>query len=145
MKEVVADDKFPRPTESCPWRFPWKDVEASLKSKTGRHRIHHYSSNGKHLSNTLSAQAEMIEAGHTTALSQETCSFIYHCYAGNGQTIVKSPNGMEMIIDWVAKDTFTVPAWSQVQHINRGSGVAYLFAINDRPLIESLGLSRKSE
>jgi gentisate 1,2-dioxygenase len=86
----------------------------------------------------------MIEAGHTTAVAQETCSFIYHVYEGEGQTIVKTPRGTETRIDWVGKDTFTVPAWSELQHINKGSAAAYLFAINDRPLIESLGLGRKA-
>jgi len=86
----------------------------------------------------------MIEASHATSVTQETCSFIYHIYEGEGQTIVKMPSGKESKIDWVAKDTFTVPAWSEVQHINKGSMVAYLFAINDRPLIESLGLGRKA-
>jgi gentisate 1,2-dioxygenase len=119
-------------------------VEASLKAGLGPHRIHYYQSNGKHLSNTLSAQAEMVEAGHTTAVAQETCSFIYHIYEGEGRTIVKTPSGQESTIDWIAKDTFTVPAWSEVQHINKGSTAAYLFAINDRPLIESLGLGRRA-
>jgi gentisate 1,2-dioxygenase len=86
----------------------------------------------------------MIEAGHTTAVMQETCSFIYHIYEGEGQSIVKTPSGAETKIDWAAKDTFTVPAWSEVQHSNRASTAAYLFAINDRPLIESLGLGRKA-
>jgi gentisate 1,2-dioxygenase len=115
-----------------------------LNAQSGPHRTHHYKSNGKHLSNTLSAQAEMIEAGHMTAVTQETCSFIYHIYEGEGQTIVKTPSGKESKIDWVAKDTFTVPAWSELQHSNKGSTAAYLFAINDRPLIESLGLGRKA-
>lgn len=121
-------------------------MEASLQAQSGPHRIHHYqrNGNGKHLSNTLSAQAEMIEAGHTTAVAQDTCSFIYHVYEGEGQTIVKTPSGVETKIDWVAKDTFTVPAWSALQHSIRGSTAAYLFAINDRPLIESLGLGRRA-
>lgn len=118
-------------------------MEASLKAQSGPHRIHHYQSNGKHLSNTLSAQAEMIEASHNTAVTQETCSFIYHVYEGEGQTIVKTPSGKVSKIDWTSKDTFTVPAWSELQHINKGSTPSYLFAINDRPLIESLGLGHK--
>ena len=84
----------------------------------------------------------MIAANHTTS-SQETCSFIYHCYEGEGQTIVMIPTGQQTKIDWVAKDTFAVPAWSTVQHINKSSKAAFLFAINDRPLVESLGLERR--
>ena len=85
----------------------------------------------------------MIETGHTTGVTQETCSFIYHIYEGEGQTIVKTPRGTETKIDWVAKDTFTVPAWSEIQHINKSPTPTYLFAINDRPLVESLGLGRR--
>lgn len=86
----------------------------------------------------------MIESGHATLVTQETCSFIYHIYEGEGQSLVKTPSGAETKIDWVAKDTFTVPAWSEVQHSNMCSTAAYLFAINDRPLVESLGLGRKA-
>jgi gentisate 1,2-dioxygenase len=114
-----------------------------LEAQSGPHRIHHYrTKSGKHLSSTLSAQAEMIAAGHTTS-SQETCSFIYHCYEGEGHTIVTTPSGLQTSIDWVAKDTFAIPAWSMVQHINKSSRASFLFAINDRPLIENLGLERR--
>jgi hypothetical protein len=65
----------------------------------------------------------------------------YHCFEGQGQTIIKAPCGKKSKIDWVAKDTFAVPAWSEVQHINKSSNVSHLFAINDRPLAENLGLS----
>jgi gentisate 1,2-dioxygenase len=133
-----------RPADPCPWRFPWKDVEAAFQTMSGTHRIHHYRSNGAHLSKTLSAQAEMIEAGHTTETSQESVSFIYHIYQGEGQTTVKTPEGKDLTIDWVAKDTFTVPSWSKVQHTVRDTSTAYLFAVNDRPMIESLGLYHKA-
>jgi gentisate 1,2-dioxygenase len=84
----------------------------------------------------------MIAAEYTTS-SQETCSFIYHCYEGEGLTIVTTPNGQQTNIDWVAKDTFAIPAWSTIQHINKSSEASFLFAINDRPLVESLGLENR--
>ncbi|KAE9376677.1 RmlC-like cupin [Stipitochalara longipes BDJ] len=142
--EIYNEKRYPSEFASqCEWRFPWKDVAASLEAQSGAHRIHHYrSKSGKHLSATLSAQAEMIAAKHTTS-SQETCSFIYHCYEGEGQTVVTTPSGQLTKIDWVAKDTFAVPAWSTVQHINKSSMASFLFAINDRPLVESLGLERR--
>jgi gentisate 1,2-dioxygenase len=55
---------------------------------------------------------------------------------------VTTPSGQQTKIDWVARDTFAVPAWSTVQHTNKSSEASFLFAINDRPLIESLGLER---
>jgi gentisate 1,2-dioxygenase len=84
----------------------------------------------------------MIAAKHTTS-SQETCSFIYHCYEGEGQTIVTTPSEETTKIDWVAQDTFAIPAWSTVQHINKSPAASFLFAMNDRPLVESLGLERR--
>lgn len=86
----------------------------------------------------------MIAANHRTS-SRETCSFIYHCYEGEGQTLVTAPAGQQSKIDWVAKDTFAIPAWSTVQHISNSSAAAFLFAINDRPLVESLGLERRTD
>lgn len=105
--------------------------------------VHHYSRKGKaHLSDTISIQAERVAAGYTTASLQETCSLIYHIKSGEGKSTVVTVDGKATEIEWKDKDTFAVPAWSQIQHTCSSSGPAYLVAINDRPMLESLGLSR---
>ncbi|KAH8588227.1 gentisate 1,2-dioxygenase [Bisporella sp. PMI_857] len=144
--EMYSESRYPSQySETCEWRHPWKAIAASLEAQTGGHRVHHYSSKGKHLSNTIGAQAEMIEPGHTTETLQETTSFIYHCYTGTGQTHITTPAGKQSTISWVSKDTFTVPAWSKIIHTNTSADTpAYLFAVNDIPLLQNLGLHRKA-
>ena len=107
--------------------------------------MHHYSSDGAPLSTTLGAQAEMIEAGQQTAESQESISFMYHIYEGVGQTTILSPGGKSEVIDWEANDTFSVPAWSKISHLNKSDkNPAYIFAVTDRPLLDNLGLYTKA-
>ena len=86
-----------------------------------------------------------MEPGHTTKTNQETTSFIYHVYSGVGETFIITPDGTESTIDWVSRDTFTIPAWSKIVHTNKSPDTpAYLFAVNDVPLLQNLGLHRKA-
>jgi gentisate 1,2-dioxygenase len=86
-----------------------------------------------------------VEAGYTTRKSQEVLSYIYHVYEGQGFSTMKTPNDQTAKrIDWVGKDTFTVPAWSELSHTcTMEAGAAYLFAINDKPMVENLTFFRK--
>ncbi|GCB18037.1 gentisate 1,2-dioxygenase [Aspergillus awamori] len=52
--------------------------------------------------------------------------------------------GEALEIEWKEKDTFAVPAWCQIQHVCLPGEPAYLFAINDRPMLESLGFIRQA-
>ncbi|OIW31444.1 gentisate 1,2-dioxygenase [Coniochaeta ligniaria NRRL 30616] len=134
------------PSEFCDpsdWRHPWQSVQAALDGESTAHATYHYKKpDGQPLSTSIGAQAERIAAGHSTNVCQEQSSFLYHCYEGNGRTIVKPPSGREVVFTWTGKDTFAVPAWSKVQHINESAGPAYLVAFNDRPFLKLLGLQR---
>ncbi|KAH7084100.1 RmlC-like cupin domain-containing protein [Paraphoma chrysanthemicola] len=96
--------------------------------------------NGSGLSQTISAQAERIIPGHTTDLNQDVFSYVYHVYQGHGFSMVKSPNDtIAKKIEWGPRDTFAVPAWSEVSHTcSLNGGFAYLFAVNDIPMIKAL-------
>jgi gentisate 1,2-dioxygenase len=147
---VHLDDCFflSRPSASSPWRFPWSETLTVLdKDKSAKpYAIYHYhrknNRNKQHLSDTISAQAERIAPGHMTPPTKETCSFIYHVESGEGTTKIVAPDGTETDIHWTARDTFAVPAWSLIRHTCTSDTDAYLFAINDRPVVESLGLFR---
>ena len=107
------------------------------------HAIYHYkNAAGGPLSTTLTLQAERINPGHATEESQDQCSYMYHCYEGEGQTIVTPPNGEKVVFNWTSRDTFAVPAWSKIQHINKSGDPAYLVAVSDRPLLDLLQLRR---
>ncbi|KAF7535365.1 hypothetical protein G7054_g5461 [Neopestalotiopsis clavispora] len=126
-------------------KYPWKPVAKALNASGGPYAIYQYHSrNGDHLSKTLSAQAERISAGSTSPQTRETTSFVYHIMEGRGYSIIQeSENKEPRRIDWSAKDTFAVPAWSRLQHTcTQNEGNAYLFAIHDRPVLEATALWR---
>ncbi|KXH48090.1 gentisate 1,2-dioxygenase [Colletotrichum salicis] len=141
--EQYHESRYPSVfTETCEWRHSWDQVEAELKAQEGPYAIHHYTSHGKPLSPILGAQAERIDGNHTTKEVREQASFMYHCYEGQGRTIVEPPTGPRVVFKWTSRDTFAVPAWSRIQHINEGSTTAYLVAVSDRPLLSSIGLTK---
>lgn len=128
-------------------KFPWKDIQDLLDDNTSTHaKIDYAHADGSHLSKTISAQAEKIKAATASPKVRETLSFVYHVYEGEGYTTITTPEGEDKVVKWTGKDTFGVPAWSVVSHTcTLTSGSAYLFAINDRPMIEALGLYRREE
>lgn len=123
--------------------FKWAPVKQALCEAESAYARHHYRhSTGGHLSPTISAQAERVGAGTSSPESQETVSFVYHVVDGEGYSSILAPETSEpRKITWASKDTFVVPAWSKVVHTcTSRDGDAFLFAINDRPMVEALGL-----
>lgn len=147
--EPYADKRYPStPVKESRLRFPWASVQKQLDSIEGDYAIYHYRhEDGSHLSKTLSAQAERIAAGTVSKRKRETTSFVYHVYEGKGYSTILLPDGeTEQVVEWKSRDTFTVPAWAQVSHTcYQEAGQAYLFAVNDRPMVEALGLSREQQ
>lgn len=140
--EQYTEPRFPsEPCTESQHQFPWADVAKALDAEPAPHSVYQYRrKDGSHLSKTISAQAEKVAASHTTVPSKEVFSFVYHVYDGEGCTTIKDPrSGITKTVEWKSKDTFAVPAWSEITHTckthNRS---AYLFAINDRPIVEAL-------
>ncbi|KAI6083029.1 gentisate 1,2-dioxygenase [Hypoxylon rubiginosum] len=137
--ELYSESRYPSThCEECEWRHPWKTVEQSLNAQEGPYAVYHYTINGKPLSATLSAQAERIDGGHSTGPAQESSSFMYHCYEGQGRTEIEMSSEAKESISWTSRDTFVVPAGSRIRHINTSTERAYLVAFTDRPLLENL-------
>ena len=147
--DQYAEPRYPSaPAPNSAARIPWKIVADELDAQKTPHALSLYQyhlSGTSHLSKSISAQAERVEAGYTTNNSQEVLSYIYHVYEGQGFSTVKTANDRSAKrIDWVGKDTFTVPAWSELSHTcTMNVGAAYLFAINDKPMVENLTFLRK--
>jgi gentisate 1,2-dioxygenase len=68
---------------------------------------------------------------------------VYHVYAGAGSTTLRVPDGGVEVVTWGPGDTFAVPAWTERAHRADEGGPAYLFAVNDLPVIKALGMYRK--
>jgi gentisate 1,2-dioxygenase len=140
------EPRYPsRVSDHCSSQFPWAPVEKALKEVTGGYAQYHYRfKDGRHLSQTLSAQAERISAHKSSPEMQSTLSFMYHVVDGEGYSTILSPDSNQARkITWSSKDTFAVPAWSRISHTcTLTKGDTFLVAINDRPMVESLGLFR---
>lgn len=99
------------------------------------------------MSRTLGAQAERVKAGISTVKKCDTFSYVYSPRSGTGYTTVSpqrpgSQVSEPIVIHWGPKDVFVVPSWCEVVHTANDDEDAYLFAFNDRPQMESLGLNR---
>jgi gentisate 1,2-dioxygenase len=149
--ENYAEARYPSVlAQESNLKIPWSRVAAALDVTIGVEPYARYDytlrDTGRQLSRTVSGQAERIAAGTTSSPTRETVSFVYHVYEGQGYTTIIMPDadGKEERVQWKARDTFAVPAWSRVSHTcTLPTGQAYLFAINDRPIIEALGMYRK--
>lgn len=124
----------------------WGPVQEYLDSQDGHHATFHYrkegSKAGQPLSLTIGGQAERIDANSESPSIRESCSFVYHCFEGSGSTTLALADGTSTEVQWSKGDTFAVPAWTARVH-KGGNERSYLFAINDLPLLQNLGMYRK--
>lgn len=120
----------------------WDEVQQDLDAQSGSHAVYYYRSpSGDPLSRTMGGQAERVDAGTKSPAIRESCSFVYHCYEGSGRSELKLANGETKTVEWSKGDTFAVPAWTERVHV--AFELSYLFAVNDSPLLNNLGMYRK--
>jgi len=94
---------------------------------------------GRHVMQTIGASMQLLRPNERTKAHRHTGSFIYQVAKGKGYSIVAGCR-----FDWQERDIFCVPSWARHEHGNTSSGDdACLFAFNDLPVIEALGLYRE--
>jgi gentisate 1,2-dioxygenase len=94
---------------------------------------------GGHIMQTIGASMQMLRTRKTTKAHRHTGSFIYQVARGSGHSIVGGKR-----FDWQERDIFCVPSWTWHEHANDSKDEdACLFAFNDLPVIEALGLYRE--
>jgi gentisate 1,2-dioxygenase len=94
---------------------------------------------GGHVMQTIGASMQLLRPGEKTQAHRHTDSFIYQVAKGHGSSIIAGKR-----FDWQERDIFCVPSWLWHEHANgSASEDACLFAFNDLPVIESLGLYRE--
>lgn len=76
----------------------------------------------------------LVPNQHTKA-HRHVHSAIYHVVSGCGYTII---DGVKF--EWEKGDFFILPPWSYHEHVNISDVDAYLFSINDKPVMEKLEL-----
>jgi gentisate 1,2-dioxygenase len=133
-----------RPDASSPHLYRWADAEAAVQAAlaTGADEaiIEYVREDGAApVLPTLNCFVHAVAPGERSVRRQETPTAIYHVLRGHGVTVV---NGEELA--WQERDTFCVPAWAAVEHVNGSDAEpAVLFRYDNRSLYEHLGLYRE--
>ncbi|MHB8618557.1 MAG: cupin domain-containing protein, partial [Chloroflexota bacterium] len=87
---------------------------------------------------TIACWAQMIRPGVHTQAHRQVTSKVYHVYEGSGYSVIGGQR-----FDWKKGDFFCVPTWAWHEHANEGTEPAYLFSIQDTPVLKALGLYRE--
>lgn len=88
---------------------------------------------------TIGASMQMLRPGEKTKAHRHTGSFIYQVAKGSGHSVIDGKR-----FDWQERDIFCVPSWAWHEHANASvNDDACLFAFNDMPVMNSLGLYRE--
>jgi len=81
---------------------------------------------------------QLLTPGMHTKAHRHVHSVIYHVKEGSGYTVIDGKK-----FEWSKGDFFVLPPWCLHEHVNTSDQNAYLFSVNDRPVMEMLGLERE--
>jgi len=94
---------------------------------------------GGHTLPTISCCMQMLRPGEHTQAHRHTYAPVHLVHRGTGYTVIEGER-----YDWAAGDSFVVPPWAWHEHANMSdSEPAYLFSMNDLPVLESFNLNRE--
>ena len=94
---------------------------------------------GRALLPTMACWVQMIRPGKRLKAHRHTGSAVYYVVQGSGETVI---DGSRFV--WERGDIIVLPSWALHEHANRSSrDAAILFSIQDRPVLEALGLYRE--
>ena len=87
----------------------------------------------------MACWVQMLRPGERLRAHRHTGSAVYYVVQGVGETII---DGCRFV--WGRGDVITLPSWALHEHANTSPGdPAVLFSIQDRPVLEALGLYRE--
>jgi gentisate 1,2-dioxygenase len=88
---------------------------------------------------TLGTMLQMLRPGAHTKAHRHTGSAVYYVIRGQGSTIIDDKR-----FDWGPGDFLALPPWAKHEHINPSAWEeAWLFQVNDIPVLQKLGLYRE--
>jgi gentisate 1,2-dioxygenase len=88
---------------------------------------------------TMSCWIQMLRPGARLRAHRHTGSAVYYVVEGTGETVI---DGVRLA--WGRGDVITLPSWALHEHANSSAReAAILFSIQDRPVLERLGLYRQ--
>jgi len=117
-------------------RYPWAGTEAALRQMAlhgeGVAELDYINpETGEDILPAMGFTAMLLAAGQADSPPLRSCSQAFHVVRGRGRTRVG-----DRVIDWSAKDTFTAPVFTPIDH--EAEEESFLIRIHDRPLQEKL-------
>lgn len=87
---------------------------------------------------TLACWMQLIRPGVRTQAHRHTASVVYLAFEGSGYSVIDGQR-----FDWHKGDLFVVPPWAWHEHVSGERQEALLFSVQDKPVMEALGLYRE--
>ncbi len=91
---------------------------------------------GGHAMPTMAAFVQLLPAGFAGVGYRSTDATVFHVVEGSGSALIG-----DVALDFAARDTFVVPAWSAYRL--RAQAECVLFSFSDRPVQRAAGLWRE--
>lgn len=125
------------------WEKTWPSLSALRDAEGDGHDgialEYTHPQTGRALLPTMACWIQMLRPGERLKAHRHTGSAVYYVVQGAGETIV---DGCRFA--WGKGDIIALPSWALHEHANRAArDVAVLFSIQDRPVLEALGLYRE--
>ena len=136
-----------RPLSSPLLLYSWETTSESLASLRGVTGDEHdgialeytHPQTGRSLLPTMACWIQMLRPSERTRAHRHTGSAVYYVVQGAGETII---DGCRFA--WSTGDIVVLPSWALHEHANiSAEHDAILFSIQDRPVLEALGLYRE--
>ena len=135
------------PADSPQICYKWNDTVTALRrlAESGeRNRFDEVAvayvnpTTGGHILRTLGCAVQLLQPRSQTRAQRHTGSAICHVFSGEGTSII---NGKP--IAWEKGDFFVIPPWTWYEHANKSDTEAFLFHLNDLPVLQAFGLYRE--
>ena len=125
------------------WEQTWRSLaglrDADADPHDGIALEYTHPQTGRALLPTMACWIQMIRPGARLRAHRHTGSAVYYVVQGVGETII---DGCRFA--WGRGDVITLPSWALHEHANTSThDAAILFSIQDRPVLEALGLYRE--
>ena len=125
------------------WETTWKSLQALDGAEGDAHDgialEYTHPQTGASVLPTMGCGIQMLRPGEKLRAHRHTGSAVYYVVQGNGETIIDGRR-----FAWGKGDIIALPSWALHGHANLSSrDAAVLFSIQDRPVLETLGLYKE--
>jgi gentisate 1,2-dioxygenase len=127
------------------WDKTWQSVktlsDAEGDGYDGIALAYTHPQTGRSILPTMACWIQMLRPGERLRAHRHTGSVVYYVVQGTGETII---DGCRFA--WGKGDIIALPSWAFHEHANGSTrDAAVLFSIQDRPVLEAVGLYREEE